>query len=299
MPLPPLPDPDDRAARVSGFVRAVPVSAFLFSTLLAFNAAQTASLAVRPVSPRAFRKFNRWAANTWWGWCVTGAEMLHGTRIIVTGDHVPPRENALVLANHQQMPDITFLMAYARSKDRLGDMKWFAKDIIKYVPGVGWGMWVLDCPFVKRDWAKDRESIDRTFARICQDRIPVWLITFPEGTRITPDKAERSRQYAREHGLPQWDHVLVPRTKGFVATVHGLRGHLDAIYDVTIGYERGVPTLWQFVKGFARVAHLHVRRHPMDDMPDEDESLTAWLIDRFDEKNGLLDAFYRDGKFPE
>lgn len=299
MPLPPLPDPDDRAARISGLVRGVPASAFLFSSLIAINAAQTASLAVRPISRGTFRKFNRWAADTWWGWCVTSAELLHDTKIIVTGDYVPKGENALLFANHQQMPDITFLMAYARTKDRLGDLKWFAKDIIKYVPGVGWGMWFLDCPFVKRDWSKDKDSIDQTFARIRRDRIPVWLMTFPEGTRITPEKAERSRVYARKHGLAPWEHVLVPRTKGFVASVQGLRGHLDAVYDVTIAYERGVPTLWQFVKGFVRVAHLHVRRFPTDTLPDDDTALGAWLLHRFEEKNHLLDTFYREGKFPD
>ncbi len=299
MPLPPLPDPSDPRVRLSGLTVGVPASAFLFSTLLAFNVAQTASLAVRPVSRKTFRKFNRWAADSWWGLCVTSAEVLHDVQIVVTGDPVPPRENAVVFANHQQMPDITFLMAYARSKDRLGDLKWFAKDIIKYVPGVGWGMWFLDCPFVKRDWSKDRDSIDQTFARIRQDRIPIWLVTFPEGTRITPDKADRSRQYARDHGLPVWEHVLVPRTKGFVATIHGLRPHLDAVYDVTIGYERGVPTLWQYIKGFVRKAHLHVRRFPVETVPVEDDAIARWLLDRFDEKNRLLDGFYRDGKFPD
>jgi 1-acyl-sn-glycerol-3-phosphate acyltransferase len=283
---------------MSGLLRAVPVSAMLFSTLLAFNVAQTASLAVRPFSPAAFRKFNRWAANTWWGWCVTSAERLHGVHLLVTGDDVPPRENALVLANHQQMPDITFLMAYARSKDRLGDMKWFAKRAIKYVPGVGWGMAFLDCPFVDRSWSRDRASIERTFARLREHHVPLWLITFPEGTRLTPSKAEASRAYAVARGLPATTHVLHPRSKGFVASVQGLRDHIDAVYDVTIGYEQGVPTLWQYVKGWAKVAHLHVRRTPIAAMPRDDAALARWLQQRFVDKDRLLDELYRTGQFP-
>ena len=61
------------------------------------------------------------------------------------------------------MADITFLMDFAYRKGRLGDMKWMVKDIIKYVPGVGWGMLFLDCIFVKRDWTTDKESIRKTF----------------------------------------------------------------------------------------------------------------------------------------
>lgn len=51
----------------------------------------------------------------------------------------------------------------AAAECELGDMKWMVKDIIKYVPGVGWGMLFLDCIFVKRDWTTDKESIRKTF----------------------------------------------------------------------------------------------------------------------------------------
>jgi 1-acyl-sn-glycerol-3-phosphate acyltransferase len=298
MPLPPLPDPASPGDRLRGLSKAVPATGFLFSTLLAFNVVQTASLALKLVSGRRFREFNRWAADTWWGWCVAGSKLLHGIHVEVTGDDVPMRENAIVIANHQQMPDITFLMIWARQKDRLGDMKWMVKDIIKWVPGVGWGMAFIDCVFVKRDWAADQASIERTFARLTDNEVPVWLLSFPEGTRVSPDKVERSREYAAREGLAPLDHVLVPRTKGFVASVAGLRRHAAAVYDVTIGYERGVPTLWQYIKGYVPVAHLHVRRFPVADLPTADEELARWLQARFQEKDRLLAWFYEHGRFP-
>jgi 1-acyl-sn-glycerol-3-phosphate acyltransferase len=297
MPLPALPDPDDRVVRAGALARAVPLTAFLFSSLVAINAAQTASMAIRPLSKKAFRKFNRLAADTWWGWCIESGERLFDARLLVTGDDAPMRENAIVLVNHQQMTDISFLLFYARSKGRLGDLKWVAKDPIKYVPGVGWGMWFLDCPFLKRDWNKDRGSIERTFEVFLREDIPMWLVMFPEGTRLTDEKLEASGRYAVEHGAEPTRHLLRPRTKGFVATVHGLRKHVRAVYDLTLGYERGVPTLWQYVQGYARQAHLHVRRYPIDSLPMEDEALAAWLQDRYREKDELLDRFYREGAF--
>ena len=33
--------------------------------------------------------------------------------------------------------------------------------------------------------------------------------------------------------MPEPQHTLLPRTRGFVATVQGLRSRLDAVYDVT------------------------------------------------------------------
>jgi lysocardiolipin and lysophospholipid acyltransferase len=221
------------------------------------------------------------------------------SHLLLSGDDVPAKESAIVLANHQQMPDITWLMDFAKRKGRLGDLKWFVKDAIKWVPGVGWGMVFLDCLFVKRDWASDATTIAQTFERILQDDIPLWLVVFPEGTRFSPEKLAKADAFADEAGLARTEHVLQARTAGFVASVQGLRGHVDAIYDVTIGYEEGVPSLWQFIKGQNRVAHMHVERIAIADLPESAEELGSWLHARFQLKDRRLDAFYRDGAFLE
>ena len=147
MPLEPL---SDRGGPVAT-LRGVAVLAIGFATLLPFNLAQLLSLVLLPFSRRAFRALNRWCADTWWGWCVTGAELVYGVEVIFTGDDVPTRENALLIANHQQMPDIPAIMKFCKTKDRLGDMKYFVKKQLKWVPGMGWGMQFLDCLFIDRD----------------------------------------------------------------------------------------------------------------------------------------------------
>lgn len=297
MPLPSLPNPRGVTARLKGLMLAFLACAFLGPTLLLCNLAQTLSLLVLPFSRRTFRRFNRAVADIWWGWCVSVSRRLHGIRIELSGDAVPDEENALVLINHQQMSDITFLMLFARLKRRLGDMKWFVKDAVKYVPGVGWGMLFLDCLFVKRSWARDKASIRATFSRILEDRVPIWLLSFPEGTRLTPAKLRKSQAFARERGFEPLQHLLLPRARGFVASVEGLRDHIVAVYDVTLGYEGGAPTLWQYIQGFAKVAHVHVRRYAMDQLPRSAEELERWLRDRFEEKDRILEAFYAEGSF--
>ena len=82
---------DDPIERLVGLSRALPAATFLMSSLLLFNAAQTGSLVLLPISRRSFRSFNRWAANTWWGWCVTLSKRINDVRIIVSGDDVPSR----------------------------------------------------------------------------------------------------------------------------------------------------------------------------------------------------------------
>jgi len=298
MPLKPLPEPDSRLARFKGFVSGAITFALLFSILIAFNVLQTASLVIKIFSPKAFRRANQRMARIWWGWCALWAEKVYGTTWIMSGDDVPMRENAIVVLNHQEMADITVTFSFARTKGRVGDLKWFVKDILKYVPGVGWGMLFLDCPFIKRNWTADKDYIHNVFRNILNYDVPIWLMTFAEGTRVRPEKIARSREYAEQHGMTPLEHVLIPRTKGFVASVQSLRGHVDAVYDLTIGYVDGVPTLRQWIKGYVRKVHLDVRRYAIDVLPEDGEALSDWLIKRFEEKDRLLDYYYSNSAFP-
>jgi len=276
----------------------VAILALGFGTLLPINLLQLASLVVLPFSRKAFRGINRWCADTWWGWCVIGAEQFNKTAVVFTGEDVPKRENVLVVSNHQQMPDIPAIMKLAKTKGRLGDLKFFVKKQLKWVPGMGWGMQFLDCLYIDRDWASDRENIRRTFARLVDDEVPLYLVSFVEGTRLTHTKLEAAQLYARQNGLREPRQTLVPRSKGFAASVAGLRDHIDAVYDLTIAYEGGVPSLWQFIKGMVERVHMHVRRFPVVELPDSPEGLRDWLFARFEEKDRLLEHFYVVGTFP-
>lgn len=273
------------------------VALWLFGSLLVFNLLQTASLLVRPLSSGAFRRINRWAADRFWGWCARVTLSFHRTRVVFTGDAPLPRENAVLIANHQSMTDVQVLFLLARRERRLGDLKWFVKSSLRWLPGIGWGMAFLDCLFVRRDWAADRRRVERVFRRLLRARTPLWLVSFSEGTRLTAARLAQARRYARERALAPPRHVLVPREKGFVASVTALRGHLGAVYDVTIGYTGGLPNLWQWAEGRMREVHLHVRRHAIAELPAAPEALAAWLRGRFEEKDRLLDRFYRAGSF--
>ena len=245
MPLDPLKDDSGPIATIRGLA----LLAIGFGTLLPINFIQLSSLVVLPFSRKAFRAVNRWCADTWWGLCVIGAEHFNGTQIIFTGEDVAMRENAMLISNHQQMPDIPAIMKFSKTKERLGDLKFFVKKQLKWVPGMGWGMQFLDCPFIDRDWASDSEQIRRTFDRLVKGNVPVHLVSFVEGTRLTLPKLEVAQAYARENGLTVPRHTLVPRSKGFSASIEGLRSHITAVYDLTIAYEVGVPSLWQYLKG--------------------------------------------------
>lgn len=93
--------------------------------------------------------------------------------------------------------------------------------------------------FLSRNWDKDKVAIAQTFRHLKEDpTTPFWLLSHPEGTRFSPKKLEECNNFAREHGHPELKHCLLPRTKGFVATVNGLRGCLESILDCTIVWDK-------------------------------------------------------------
>lgn len=294
MPLAPLAEPKSLWTRSLGFVKGFVSTSILLSVLVFINLLQTLSALFVPFFRSGVRSFNRFCANFWWGWVVVWSKWW-GTKVHFHGDDLPDRENVLVVCNHQEMTDILTLFFLARAKKSLGDLKFYAKNVIKYVPGVGWGMQFLDCIFLKRNWSSDHKHIEATFDKINRYKIPLWLVSYVEGTRVRPSKLEKSREFAEKAGLTPTEHVLIPRTKGFVATIQGLDSHLDAIYDLTIAYVDGVPSLWQWAKGYVDDVHIHVRRFSMDEVPQDPKELSDWLIERYVVKDKLLDAYYKDG----
>lgn len=285
--------------RLWRFIRALPIFFVLPTGLVVLNLGQILAFCLRPVSRRAFLVLNQGLSRAWADSAVLAARWTNGAHIVLTGDDVPSKENAIIFCNHQQMTDIAYLTHWGLPLRRNGDMKYFTKNPIRYVPGLGWALSMLSFPFVKRNWTRDRTSIARVFERITTGNLPVWLITFPEGTRITAAKHAAALDYADAHGLRRPVHTIVPRTKGFVAAVQGLRAHAAAVYDVTIAYPQGVATLWQYILGISTVAHLHVQRFAIESLPTEDEALKLWLTDRFEKKDRLLEAFHVDGEFPK
>ena len=271
------------------FFKAVLIFFIIFTPLLFINGLQVLSfLLVYPFSKKLFRKFNVSMAALWWGGCEWAVRNFSGIKIIQTGDKLPIEENVILISNHQGWGDIPILFKLAKEAKRIGNMKWFVKDGLKYLPAIGWGMSFLDCLFVKRNWQRDKEKIESTFKKFFDHDIPIWLMLFPEGTRFRKDKLERTQKIALKKKLPPLQHVLMPRVKGFSASVQGLRGHCGAVYDVTILYEGKAPSFLDLFLGKIKKVNLHVERFPLDKLGKDEEDIQSWVIDRFYLKNKML-----------
>eukprot|EP00294_Goniomonas_avonlea_P006602 CAMPEP_0114543334 /NCGR_PEP_ID=MMETSP0114-20121206/2299_1 /TAXON_ID=31324 /ORGANISM="Goniomonas sp, Strain m" /LENGTH=235 /DNA_ID=CAMNT_0001727663 /DNA_START=325 /DNA_END=1032 /DNA_ORIENTATION=- len=152
-----------------------------------------------------------------------------------------------------------------------------------------------------RKWARDDSCIDRHMEYLVHHNLPIWLLLYPEGTRYCEKKKKICQDFARAHGLPVLNHILTPRTRGWVACAKGLRNRATAVYDVTMAYDpAAIPVGSTFVAllggTFPKQAFVHVKRYEMSALPKDQEGLERWCLDRFSEKDESLASFYANGK---
>lgn len=122
------------------------------------------------------------------------------------------------------------------------------------------------------------------------------------GTRITDKKVKESQDFAKKKDLPVLKNVLLPRKKGFMATMKGLRNSVDAVYDMTVVYGDGKsyrPALSDLVLRRGFDIHLHVRRYPIKDIPQNEEELDKWLNKVWQAKDDAVEYLLKNGKFPD
>lgn len=284
-------------SRLMVYGRAILVSLLIFFPLLLINGLQTLSLIIKPFSKPLFRATNRRLAQFYWTFLVWLMQKVYRVRIEWHSEELPSHEDVILIANHQTAVDVMPLFALAARCGRIGDMKFFVKEVFKYIPGPGWGMVFLDCIFLKRRWMADRRRIKTTFERFRQEQIPLWLNIFPEGTRYTAKKMLEAQTTAKHYKLPICNHVLVPYAKAFETSILGLQDRIQAVYDITIGYPQGIPTLWQLLCGDVRLIEVHVARFPLAQLPREAQPIETWLNQRFWAKEQRLVQLQKEGTF--
>ena len=65
---------------------------------------------------------------------------------------------------------------------------------------------------------QDKDNLAVKLNELLDYPSPVWVLLYPEGTRLSPEKLAASQEFAASRNLPILNHHLVPRTKGFSFT---------------------------------------------------------------------------------
>lgn len=70
------------------------------------------------------------------------------------------------------------------------------------------------------------------------DNLIYQLLLNAEGTRFTPTKHAASVKFAEERGMTVLKHHLIPRTKGFTASLPRLQESCPGLYDIQIVFKK-------------------------------------------------------------
>jgi 1-acyl-sn-glycerol-3-phosphate acyltransferase len=217
---------------------------------------------------------------------------------------VPPGLNSegcyAVVSNHQSWADI--LVLQRSFNRRLPFFRFFVKSSLIWLPILGQAWWALDMPFMKRHSkellarrpelkGQDLENARKTCEKFTD--IPVAMMNFPEGTRISEHK-----RLGRESS---YRNLLEPRIGGIGQVFYALGEQLDALVDVTILYTGTDPaaplSLWRLVSGqiprvVVRARQLQIPAHLLGRNFATDlefrEELAAWVRHLWREKDELI-----------
>lgn len=216
------------------------------------------------------------------------------------GSRIDPKKSYLTLVNHRSDVDWLLGLAYVShlGTPYPGNAKSVVKASLGKVPVFGSILRFAEFLFLTRNWAQDRKQFLnaltslRSFGKCGR---PLWFVLYPEGTRFTEDKREISRAYATAKNHQPHDNVLFPRFKAFTAIVSALRDDLDGIIDATFMFEGAQPTLKATLgRSASATVHVHTKSYSMKDIPEGEEQLEKWLLDRWYEKDALISEFIKD-----
>lgn len=238
---------------------------------------------------------------TWFGLAMAMFEIVYGVKVKIIGDvsKIDPNVSSLIVLNHRTRLDWLF---YASVQCRYGSLRRFKislKDMLRHAPGAGWAMQAAHFLFLTRNWEKDEGRIDSFMTYFKTAGTNPQLLLFPEGTDLQPESLMKSKNFAKKNDLPEYHHVLHPRTTGFSNLIKSMQNHNDLkqVIDATIAYpvnvcqdENGLlagdlPEEIVFKINCYDIAQIDT---------SSDKTISDWLSAQWKEKEHFLSSFYQN-----
>ena len=304
--------------------RAFSAASTFLSGVMAISASQFIGAPLKLVDPKFYDHYMAWTKESFAVLMTTITQWWSPTVIRVSGDasvkgqlfqmedgtlkcNFPHR--MVLMANHQLYTDWLYLWWIAYTNKMHGRVYIILKESLKSIPIFGWGAQFYNFIFLSRKWDTDQYRFRNALNHLKDPKDPMWLLIFPEGTNLSASTREKSAAWAKKSGVPDMKNGLLPRSTGLQFGLKELKQTTNWLYDCTIAYE-GVPkgkygqdifTLRSsFFEGRPpKSVNMFWRRFKISDIPlDNDEAFGRWLINRWREKDYILEYFFKYNQFP-
>ncbi|KAI2607808.1 acyltransferase-domain-containing protein [Hypoxylon sp. NC1633] len=229
-------------------------------------------------------------------------------------------ERMVMIANHQIYTDWIYLwwVGYTNNPQMHGHLYIILKESLRWIPVLGPGCMFFSFIFMSRKMAVDQPRLAHRLTKLKTQHTdpdgnsywnPMWLLLFPEGTNLSTNGRNKSAKWATKAGLRDPEHMMLPRSTGMYFCLNELKGTVDYVYDCTIGYE-GVPrgkfgedyftlSSTYFQGRPPKSVNFYWRRFALADMPlNSQKEFDKWLLERWYEKDALLEQYMSTGRFP-
>ena len=224
--------------------------------------------------------------------------VLHRPSIEISGMEDVKKNNWYVAtSNHQSWGDILVLQKITNRKIPL--LRFFMKDVLKWIPIVGIVGWALDMPFLKRYSqeqmekdpslrGKDLKQMKKAFKRL--EVNPGTVFSFAEGTRFTEEKHKTQSS--------PFTYLLRPKAGGVGVTLSTMP-FISTLLDFSISYASETKTFWDFLCGNMseiriRVRKLDIPKHLLNKdystQIEYREELKKWLYEIWESKDNFLNS---------
>lgn len=204
------------------------------------------------------------------GWVAWNKFVVCGLGSIDIATDFPPELNdrskwRVVVCNHQSWADIIVLQCALL--ELAPPIKFFTKRELIWVPFLGFALWLLRFPYVRRNahaTKRDSQEVSKhnigSLRRSAEQFLerPITILSFCEGTRFTKEKHQSQRS--------PFEHLLLPKIGGLTFTLESLGNHVEEIVDATLVYDGMVPNFWDFLCGRCRRVKLHARLMPLTEV---------------------------------
>ncbi|KAF2720100.1 acyltransferase-domain-containing protein [Polychaeton citri CBS 116435] len=215
----------------------------------------------------------------------------------------------ILMANHQLYTDWLYLWWIAYTNKMHGRIYIIMKESLKKLPIFGWGAQFYNFIFLSRKWEDDQFRLRRAFDHLKNPKDPMWLMIFPEGTNLSETTRAKSAAWSKKTGLKDMKHQLLPRTTGLLFSLRELKQSTNWLYDATIAYEGVPPGMYGqdiftlraslFEGRPPKSVNIFWRRYRISEIPiDNEQAFSRWLMNRWREKDYILEYFYKFSKFP-
>ena len=218
--------------------------------------------------------------------------------ISITGmENLKKQHWYIATSNHQSWGDIFILQKITNKKVPL--LRFFMKDVLKWIPIVSIVGWALDMPFLKRYSkeqinknpslrGKDLEQMKKAFKRL--ETNPGTVFSFAEGTRFTKQKHE-------DQNSP-YKNLLKPKAGG-IGVALSTMPYISTLIDIGISYDSDSKSFWSFLCGEMSDIKIKVRSIEIpEDLLNKDyakdrqfrDDLKNWLHQIWGEKDRFLSS---------